>query len=196
MARWDDGAYAKEVLEGDVHTTNQKAAGLETRDQAKTFIYAFVYGAGDGKLGDIKGKGPKVGKQLRSKFLEDLPALDKLIKAVKAKVAKTNTLLGLDGRILHVRSAHSALNTLLQSAGAVIMKQALIHFCEEMDEREILYGLCANVHDEFQVEVPDHSAYEAAAIAEYSIQKAGETLDFRCPLAGEAKVGNNWAETH
>ena len=196
MARWDDGAYAKEVVEGDVHTANQKAAGLETRDQAKTFCYALIYGAGDGKLGAIKGGGPKVGKQLRTNFLEGLPALGKLVAAVKSKVAKTNQLTGLDGRILHVRSPHSALNTLLQSAGAVIMKQALIHFCEEMDQREIPYGLCANVHDEFQVEVPDYAAFEAGAIAEYSIQKAGETLGFRCPLAGEAKVGNNWAETH
>lgn len=196
MARWDDGAYAKEVVEGDVHTLNQKAAGLDTRDQAKTFCYATLYGAGDGKLGAIKGGGTKVGKQLRTNFLEGLPALGSLVKAVQAKVAKTNQLTGLDGRILHVRSPHSALNTLLQSAGAVIMKQALIHFCEEMDQREIPYGLCANVHDEFQVEVPDYAAFEAGAISEYSIQKAGETLGFRCPLAGEAKVGNNWAETH
>ena len=196
MAAWDDGAYGREVIDGDIHTVNQEAAGLSTRDDAKTFIYAFIYGAGDGKLGDIAGGSAKDGKDLRTKFLKGLPALDKLIKGVQSKVKRTKTLKGLDGRILHVRSAHSALNTLLQSAGAVVMKQALVHFCEEMDQREIPYGLCANVHDEFQVEAPDYAAFETAAIAEHSIQQAGVTLGFRVPLAGEAKVGNNWAETH
>lgn len=201
MARWDDGAYAKEVVEGDVHSANQKAAGLPTRDEAKTFIYAFLYGAGDEKIGSIVGGRTKKqriakGKELKAKFLAGLPALNKLVGAVEKKAKATQKLGGLDGRVLQVRHQHAVLNTLLQSAGAVIMKQALIHFCEEMDQREIPYGLCANVHDEFQVEVPDYAAFEAGAIAEYSIQKAGETLGFRCPLAGEAKIGSNWAETH
>ena len=125
LAFWDNGEYAKVILEGDIHTHNQEMAGLSERDQAKTFIYALIYGGGDAKLGEIIGGSSKQGKVLRDRFMEGLPAYAKLIDAVGRQVAK-GYLVGLDGRRLFVRNEYSALNTLLQSAGALIMKQALV----------------------------------------------------------------------
>lgn len=139
---YDNGAYAKEILTGDIHTANQKAAGLQTRDQAKTFIYAFLYGAGDAKIGEIVGGSSKEGKRLKASFMSKTPAIKRLTNAVAEAVSTRGTLRGLDGRPLPCRSAHSALNLLLQSAGAVIMKQALIEF---IDMATKPYEMHANV---------------------------------------------------
>jgi DNA polymerase-1 len=190
---WDNGSYAKTILEGDIHTANQKAAGLETRDQAKTFIYATLYGAGDSKIGSIVGGTSKDGKRLKSNFKKNLPAYSKLVNAVEAKVTSAGSLNGLDGRKLPCRSPHSALNLLLQSAGAVIMKQALVDFVYRATKE---YKLHANVHDEVQFSCDEEDAEELGATFVESIKKAGETLNFKCPLDGEYKIGNNWKETH
>lgn len=200
LAGFDGGLYAKELLTGDIHTVNQTAAGLETRDQAKTFIYAFLYGAGDAKIGEIVGGSAREGKLLKRKFLASLPALNGLKQAVEQKVKRSGFLKGLDGRILPIRSEHSALNTLLQSAGAVVMKQALILLHNHLTANGLAigreYAFVANIHDEFQAEVlPDYSeGYGECAVR--AIQKAGEVLKMRCPLDGEYKIGANWAETH
>lgn len=151
MARYDGGAYAQILLNGDIHTENQKAAGLPTRNNAKTFIYAFLYGAGDEKIGSITGGGAGEGKKLKRKFLQSLPALKNLVTAVK-EAAKRGYLKGLDGRLLHVRSSHSALNTLLQSAGALVCKQWLVILENELQARGLKHGwdgdycFCAWVH--------------------------------------------------
>jgi hypothetical protein len=200
MGRWDHGDYAKIILEGDVHTTNQLAAGLGTRNQAKTFIYAFLYGAGDEKIGSIVGKGKVAGAELKAQFLAGLPALASLIKAIKGVVRQQGYLRGLDGRKLHVRSDHAALNTLLQSAGAVVMKMALVLLDRRLQEDGLVpgvdYEFVANIHDEFQIEVSEKWADRVGAAATDAIFRAGERFGFRCPLAGEFKVGNNWHDTH
>src|SRR5690606_28269302 len=135
MARYDGGAYAKILLEGDIHTENQKAAGLPTRDDAKRFIYSFLYGAGDAKIGQIIGKGEAAGKKLKENFLKRTPALKRLREDVAAAVKKRGYLIGIDGRKLHVRSEHAALNTLLQSAGALLVKQATVNLYRELSRR-------------------------------------------------------------
>lgn len=190
---FDDGAYEKEILEGDIHTANQKAAGLETRDQAKTFIYAFLYGAGDGKIGEIVGGSNKEGKKLKASFMSKTPAIKRLTDAVAKAVEARGSLKGIDGRVLPCRSSHSALNLLLQSAGAVIMKQSLIEFNKIA---KLPYELHANVHDEVQFSCKAEDADELGQQYVDSINKAGETLGFKCRLDGEYKVGNNWKETH
>jgi hypothetical protein len=190
---WDNGKYAKTILEGDIHTANQKAAGLETRDQAKTFIYATLYGAGDAKIGSIVGGSSKEGKRLKGNFKKNLPAYSKLVTAVEAKVTSVGSLIGLDGRRLPCRSAHSALNLLLQSAGAVIMKQALVNF---VAEAPAFYRMHANVHDEVQFSCDEKDAQVLGELFVKAINKAGDDLDFKCPLDGEYKVGNNWKDTH
>ncbi|WP_164260818.1 DNA polymerase [Stenotrophomonas maltophilia] len=200
MAKHDGGEYAKVILEGDIHSVNQSAAGLPTRDNAKTFIYAFLYGAGDAKLGSIVGKGRQAGAKLRSKFLAGLPALEKLVRGVKKRAAEKGYLIGLDGRKLHIRSDHAALNTLLQSAGALVMKKALVILDADLQGAGLVpgvhYEFLANVHDEWQIEVDEDKAEFVGKTAQAAIRKAGDHFGFRCPLDGEFKIGRNWAETH
>ena len=139
MAKWDGGTYSEVLLNGDIHTANQEAAGLPTRNMAKSFIYSFLYGAGNAKIGSIVGGTDDDGDKLKKKFLKSLPALGKLVEAVKES-AKKGYLKGLDGRHLHVRSAHAALNTLLQSAGALVCKKWLVILEEELQARGLKHG--------------------------------------------------------
>ena len=190
-----DDEYTKEVINGDVHTKNQLAAGLESRSQAKTFIYAFLYGAGPAKIGSIVQGSAEEGKRLISSFLKNTPAL-KTLKDKVSKYAEKGYLPALDGRRLWVRSEHAALNTLLQGAGAISMKQGLIHLHESLKKHKIPAHFVANVHDEWQIECPKQYADDVGKLAVAAIEKAGVTLGLRCPLTGEYKVGNNWKETH
>ena len=200
LSTWDGGEYTKAILEGDIHSVNQKAANLKTRDQAKTFIYGFLYGAGPSKLGEIVGGGAKEGAALQMKFLSNLPALNKLKQLIQQKAERNGCLTGLDGRILTIRSEHAALNMLLQSAGAVLMKVALIKLHTKLSEigwqhgRE--YAFVGNIHDEFQAEVKPELADTYGALAIKAIQAAGRELNMKCPMDGEYKVGESWAETH
>ena len=200
MAFYDRGEYAKIVTEGDVHTVNQKAAGLETRDQAKTFIYALLYGAGDEMIGNIAGGNARLGQQLKRKFFSSLPALARLQEDVQRKTKAGGELKGLDGRILPIRSSHAALNMLLQSAGAVCMKVALIQLFHKLNQLKWQHGreysFVANVHDEFQAEVVPDKAQTFGVLAVEAIAAAGRQLKMNVQLDGEFKIGNNWAETH
>ena len=190
-----DDEYTNEILSGDIHTANMQAAGLTNRDQAKTFIYAFLYGAGPAKIGQIVGGGEREGKKLIDSFLKNTPALHKLKEKVN-RLAQKNWLPGLDGRRLIIRSQHAALNTLLQGAGAIVMKQALIHLTQEIKSCKIVGSFVANVHDEWQIETPKEFAESVGQLGVQAIQQAGLTLGLRCPLDGEYKIGSNWATTH
>jgi DNA polymerase-1 len=191
----DDSTYTKEILSGDIHTANMKAAGLTDRDQAKTFIYAFLYGAGPAKIGAIVGGREREGKRLIDSFLKNTPALQKLKDKV-SRLAEKEWLPGLDGRRLIVRSQHSALNTLLQGAGAVVMKQALIMLNRKLIHANMDARFVANVHDEWQIETTEKDADTVGYFAVQAIRQAGIRLKLRCPLDGEFKVGLNWATTH
>jgi DNA polymerase I len=191
-----DDAYTNEVVSGDIHTANQKAAGLETRNQAKTFIYAFLYGAGSAKIGTIVGGNSQTGQRLINNFLKNTPKLRELREKVVRLFSEKGTLPSLDGRRLQVRSEHSALNTLLQGAGAVVMKQALVLLDKKLKSAKIDYKFVANVHDEWQIEVEESRAEEAGQMGVDAIAEAGLVLNMRCPLTGEYNVGNNWKETH
>lgn len=196
-----DEGYIRAVCEGDkdagtdAHSINQRAAGLSTRDQAKTFIYAYLYGAGDAKIGSIVGGSRQAGKELKAKFLRRTPALSRLKERV-AQAARRGWLQGLDGRRIIVRSEHAALNTLLQGAGAVIMKQALLLLDTWATAAGLDYMFVGNIHDEFQAEVREDHAEEFARLAERAIAEAGKTFNLRCPLSGSATIGNTWKETH
>ena len=200
LSTWDGGEYTKAILEGDIHSVNQKAAGLKTRDQAKTFIYGFLYGAGDGKIGEIVGGSLKEGKILKMKFLSNLPALKILKKGIEQKVTRSKRLVGIDGRILPIRSPHSALNMLLQSAGAVVMKVALIKLYSKLQSLEWQHGrdysFVGNIHDEFQAEVLPEKAETYGQLAVQAIKAAGKELKLNCPMDGEYKIGESWAQTH
>ena len=191
-----DDAYIYEVTQGDIHTANQKAAGLETRSQAKTFIYAFLYGAGAAKIGKVVGAGAREGQKLIDSFLENTPKLRALREKV-ARISKSSgSLPGLDGRRLYIRSDHAALNTLLQGAGAIVMKQALVILDERLSKLGVDYKFVANVHDEWQIEVEEAYADMVGKLGVQAIEQAGRVLKMRCPLTGAYKVGNSWKETH
>ena len=192
----EDDAYTIEVVSGDIHTANQRAAGLETRNQAKTFIYAFLYGAGDAKIGKIVGGGSREGEELKSRFLKNTPKLHALRKKISATLLKEGTLPGLDGRRLQVRSEHSALNTLLQGAGAIVMKQALVILNDKLSKLDVDYKFVANVHDEWQIEVEDGYENVVGKLGVQAIEQAGKKLKMNCPLTGEYRAGLTWKETH
>jgi DNA polymerase I-like protein with 3'-5' exonuclease and polymerase domains len=204
----NDNEYTNEVVSGDIHTANQTAAGLQTRNQAKTFIYAFLYGAGSAKIGSIVGGSAKEGQKLIDSFLQNTPKLKRLREKVARLYAKEGWLQGLDGRKLLVRAEHSALNTLLQGAGAIVMKQAVVILHKRLRKAKIDFKMVANVHDEWQIEVEENRAEEVGKMGRQAIAdvvKELKVLDdpvpnpkkrLRCPLDGEFKVGNSWKETH
>jgi len=197
----EDKDYVKTVTEGsskdgtDVHTVNQKAAGLQTRDQAKTFIYAFLYGAGAKKIGSIVGGSYTSGQKLIDSFLEGTPALLSLRDKVSSWAGK-GYVHGLDGRKIWVRYEHAALNSLLQGAGAIVMKKALVLFDKKVKENKWNVKLVANVHDEIQFECSKDIADSVGKACVESIRGAGVAYNLLCPLDGEYKIGRNWRETH
>jgi DNA polymerase I-like protein with 3'-5' exonuclease and polymerase domains len=191
----NDERYTNEVVNGDIHTANQIAAGLESRDKAKTFIYAFIYGAGTAKIGSIIGGTQRDGERVKEKFLRATPSLRSLREKVE-RVAQRRWVKGLDGRKIIIRHPHAALNTLLQGAGAIVMKKALTLLDEYVITNQIKAFPVVNVHDEFQYEVEESKAEEFGRLAVQSIIDAGKLLKVRCPLNGEYKIGNNWSETH
>ena len=191
----NDEDYTNEVINGDIHTANQRAANLESRDKAKTFIYAFLYGAGDSKIGSVVGGTAKDGKRLKADFLKNTPALKKLRTRVTSS-ADTGSLIGLDGRVLHVRSPHAALNTLLQSAGAIVMKRAVVLLDHFSQVYKIDYKLVGQIHDEVQVEVAEKQADFFGDLAVNCIRRAGKDFKLNCPLDGDYKIGTTWRETH
>lgn len=191
----DDNDYTNEVVNGDIHTRNQENAGLKSRDEAKTFIYAFLYGAGDGKIGEIVGGSVKEGRKLKADFLDNTPALSSLRKRV-VQDSSEGRIMGLDGRQLHIRSSHAALNTLLQSAGAIVMKRAVVLLDKFAKEYNINYRLVGQIHDEVQAEVQESQADFFGSLAVDCIKKAGIDFKLNCPLDGAYQVGTTWKETH
>ena len=189
----NDEGFTYELLNGDIHTANQIAAGLESRPQAKTFIYALLYGAGDAKLGSVVGGDAKDGGRLRQSFFDNLPAF-KHLKDRVAGAAKRGYLKGLDKRKLFVRSEHAALNTLLQGAGAIVMKQAVVNLQETMKDLDAYF--VANVHDEWQIEAHKDVADKVGELGVAAIEQAGRDFNLKCELTGEYNVGNSWADTH
>jgi DNA polymerase I-like protein with 3'-5' exonuclease and polymerase domains len=191
----NDEEYTNEIINGDIHTANQIAAGLPTRDKAKTFIYAFLYGAGDAKIGTIVDGTKRDGARLKADFLRNTPALGALRDRVTGAAGR-GYLLGLDGRKLFIRSEHAALNTLLQSAGAIIMKKAL----QILDEYATIWGIdykfVGNIHDEIQAQVKSDQSESFGRLAVASIEAAGKHFGMRCPLSGEFRLGRDWSETH
>ncbi|TAJ97135.1 MAG: DNA polymerase [Reyranella sp.] len=225
MAKYDGGAYIKTVLEGnkengtDMHSVNARALGLDPvrkypidgamisgREIAKVWFYAFIYGAGDWKLGfilGIRGNDAKIksaGKTSRAKFLKGLPALGKLVEEIKKAWKKRGYLLAIDGRKLFVRSDHAALNAVLQSAGGIVMKHAAVILDERLMAQVPAWTIesefVGNFHDEWQIETKETYAEIIGKEARASIAAAGEKLRFRCPLDGAYSVGRTWADTH
>jgi DNA polymerase I-like protein with 3'-5' exonuclease and polymerase domains len=197
LGRYDGGRYRDALLDGDIHSKTQEWAGLETRDQAKTFTYATLYGAGDTKIGSIVGGGAKAGLKLKNRFYKAVPAFKRLMEDLTAAWIRNGHIRGLDGRVLRPRKKNSLLNTLLQSAGAVVMKRAVVELDAHLGgptyrrARQVLM-----VHDEVQYEAPEKYKDDVGLAAVNAIVEAGQRFELRCPLAAEYKTGKNWSETH
>lgn len=217
MYRYDEGEYVETILTGDIHTKNQLAAGLPTRDNAKTFIYGFLYGAGAAKIGQIVGGTAEDGKRLIKNFLEQTPAIAALREAITGTLVKDSKWVGgeqkvtwkrrwvrgLDGRKVHVRSPHAALNTLLQSAGALICKLWIVETERLLLEAGLKHGwdgdfaYMAWVHDEIQVAARTQEiADKIVELAQQAMRNVGDHFNFRCQLDTEGKTGANWKDCH
>ena len=191
----NDATFTDILLTGDIHTHNMQMAGLTDRDQAKTFIYAFMYGAGASKIGQIVGAGAKEGQQLINKFLSSMPALKRVRDSV-TKAANKGMIKGIDGRLLHIRSPHSALNTLIQGAGAVVCKVWLINMIKRIRRMGVDAKLVASIHDEYQFEVLNKDVKRFGQLTKDAMKDTEKQLHMKCPLDNEWKVGRTWAQTH
>ena len=189
-----DPDWQEELLNGDIHQKNADAAGI-TRAQAKTLIYATLYGAGPSKVGSIVGGGAKEGNEILFRFYNNTPKLRELMEKVQ-KVAPKGYVPGLDGRRILVRSDHAALNSLLQGCGAIIAKQWNIEATKMLKHYAVPFKQVAIVHDEIQIETEERYGEQVAEIMVDAASKAGFTLGFRCPVDAEAKIGKNWFDTH
>ena len=205
LARFDEGAFAEVVLNGDIHQQNADRVGC-TRKEVKTLTYAFIYGAGDQKLGhslrpelsDAQKK--QLGGELRRKFLDAIPGLEPLIDAVKQRVRANGRLRALDGRPVFCTAEHAALNYLLQSAGAIISKRWVVVGQDMLDAAGLTYDTdytrCAYVHDEVQLSVVPSEVDRVKTLLEAAAPEAGRYYNFRVPITAAADHGENWASTH
>ena len=193
----DGGEYAKQILDGDIHTYNQKAAGLATRNQAKTFIYATMYGAGAAKIGSIVGGSTGHGAKLKATFERSLPAFGQLRKNLEV-AAQRGFLRGLDGRRLYLRSAHKGLSQLLQSAGAVLCKKWVELVDHELNKKYAGDAYIVGwIHDEIQVACRTQEiAEDVGHISGRMAGEAGLTFKVKIPIAAEYRVGRTWSDTH
>jgi len=195
MARYDGGRYSKILLEGDIHTANQEAAGLPTRDIAKTFAYSTLYGAGDAKIGTLVGGGTKEGKKLRAAFEDNTPGYRQLTEGVKS-AAKKKWIKSITGRRLFIRSPHSALNTLLQNMGASIAKVWMVEVDRRIQEEGVDAVQINWTHDELEFECSEEDSEKLMKILEESSIKAGNILGSRTIIESEAQKGRTWKDVH
>ena len=205
LSRFDKGSFADVVVNGDIHQQNADRVGC-TRREVKTICYAFIYGAGDVKLGhslnpalsDAQKK--QLGQELRRKFLDAIPGLEPLINAVKQKVRSTGRLRGLDARPIFCTAEHASLNYLLQSAGAILSKRWVVIGQDLLNQAGLTYGTdytrCAYVHDEVQLSVIPTEVDHVKELLEAAAPKAGDYYKFRVPITAVADHGDNWAATH
>lgn len=206
----DDIDWQEELLNGDVHWVNAQAFGLvpkgtvrdkhnahhtAMRDLCKTMTYATLYGAGGKQIAHVSGRTEAQGKKLIADFIKNTPPLEMLINDVKADAA-LGYLKGLDGRLIWVRSPHSALNSLLQGAGAVVFKMWLILATAAVKAAGINAILVASVHDETQWECDEDQAEALGTLLVKCAKQAGIDAGMKCPVDAEFKIGLNWRETH
>ena len=205
LSLYDDGAFADVVVNGDIHQQNADRVGCSRRD-VKTITYAFIYGAGDQKLGHSLKPGisdaqkKQLGQELRRKFLNAIPGLEPLIDAVKLKVREHGRLIGLDRRPIFCRAEHASLNYLLQSAGAILSKRWVVISQQMLDSAGLTYNVdytrCAYVHDEQQLSVVPQEVDRVKLLLESSAPEAGRYYNFRVPITASADHGEDWASTH
>jgi DNA polymerase I len=209
LAHWDDGEYARVVTDEsiDIHTYNQEMFGVATRDIAKRLLYGLLYGCGALKAGTIIDPNEKdelvlrkLGSTAMNSFMQGIPALKALKDRIAHNIAKREYLIGLDGRPLFCRSDFKGLNVLLQSSGALIMKQVVIELHNKMYDLGYIYGhdwqQNAMIHDEVQVSCPPAMVDTLTLVALEAFPASQQFFDFQCSIHGDAHVGYSWDQTH
>jgi DNA polymerase I len=209
LAHWDGGEYARVVTDEsiDIHVFNQEIFGVATRDIAKRLLYGLLYGCGALKAGTIIDPNEKdelvlrkLGSTAMNSFMQGIPALKALKDRIAHNIAKREYLIGLDGRPLFCRSDFKGLNVLLQSSGALIMKQVVIELHNKMYDLGYIYGhnwqQHAMIHDEVQVSCPPAMVDTLTSVALEAFPASKQFFDFQCPIHGDAHVGYSWDQTH
>ena len=200
LARFDQGRYAKILLTGDIHTTNAERIGVSRRD-VKTISYAFLYGAGNIKLGHTFDKqltdeqAKKKGAELRKAYIAAIPGLKELLEAVH-KASERGYVRGLDNRRILVDSRHKSLNYLIQGSSAIIAKRWMVATHDHIKEMDLCCNQLAFIHDELQFESKPEHVDDLKCLLVLSAAEAGEYYNMRIPVAAEAKDGSSWADTH
>ena len=200
LARYDGGRYARLLLEDDIHQVNADKIGI-SRKQVKTVTYAFLYGAGDEKIGHSydpqlsASKAKAKGKEIRAAYVDAVDGLGDLLKAVK-KASEGGSIRSIDRRKIDVDSAHKGLNYLLQSGAGVIAKRWMVINDETVKKTQLCCSQLGFIHDELQFECDPTHANDLSTSLVYSATAAGEYYNLRIRIDAEATIGSNWAETH
>jgi len=217
LAHFDGGDYARLVSnpDRDVHFHNACLFGIHsadlpiekaTRDLSKRLIYCILYGGGAKKTGSIVVPNEseqtqyEIGKKTIDTFYKNLPAIKQLKDLIDKRITERGYLIGIDGRRLQIRSRHSALNQLLQSTGAVLMKKATCILYNDLEMQGLKHnqdwGFCVFCHDEWQILTRPQHADIVAAVSVKAIEKAAKYFNLKCPFTGEYRIGQNWEQTH
>jgi DNA polymerase I-like protein with 3'-5' exonuclease and polymerase domains len=201
LHRYDGGRYADVLLNGDIHQENADKIGISRR-LVKTVTYAFLYGAGNQKIGLSydpmlsKDKASKKGAEIRKAYLDAIPGLEKLVTDVAKRVEDAGSIRAIDGRILSVDKPHKALNFLLQGSAGVVAKRWILITNNTLTQYGIEHARYAFVHDEQVLGAPPSSADQVAGVCKLSALEAGEFYKIRLPITADANIGTNWSEVH
>lgn len=193
-----DDEFTAQILHGDIHTFNQEKAGLPTRNDAKLFIYAFIYGAGNSLIGEIVNGSSRAGAKLKASFIAGLPSLGRLIDKVKRFAEKNGWVPSIDGRKIWIRSfegrlsLHTALNALLQANGSILTKRAMIISDKEIKRRNLDAFQILFYHDEWAMDCAKGIEEEVGQIMVDAMVEAGEFYNLRIPITGDYAIGDNW----
>ena len=200
LAKYDDGRYADILLNGDIHQVNADKIGI-SRKLVKTVTYAFLYGAGDEKIGHSydkllsPAKAKKKGKEIREAYIDAIDGLDKLLAAIKT-ASERGFIKAIDGRKIMVDSPHKALNYCLQGNSAILAKRWMVINQQNIKELNLCCSQLAFIHDELQFECSPEQTADLSTSLVFSSLAAGEYYNLRIRIDAEAKTGNNWSETH
>ena len=200
LARYDEGRYAEILLNDDIHQVNADKIGI-SRKLVKTVTYAFLYGAGDRKIGTSyddslsEDKASVKGKEIRKAYMDAIPGLEKLVTAAK-EVAKSGTIRAIDGRHIVVDKRHKSLNSLLQASAGVVAKRWLLITNTNLRQLNLTHQRYAFIHDEQVLGSPPSSSEQVAEVCKLSALEAGEYYKLRLPIEADANIGDNWAQVH
>jgi len=200
LAKYDGGQYADILLNGDIHQVNADKIGI-SRKLVKTVTYAFLYGAGDMKIGHSYDKqlsdssAKRKGKEIRKAYIEAIEGLDSLLAGIKS-ASERGFVYSIDQRKVLLDSPHKALNYLLQSGAGTLAKQWMLINHAQVKELNLCCSQLAFIHDELQFECDPKDATDLCSSLVLASTKAGEYYNMRVRIDAEAKQGKNWSETH